>query len=414
MFSQSSRAKLNAATKLARKVELQPGKAGEPILLCMNRAVLATDILALRQRTGFGYGLVSAAHFESLLAGCVPKSEQIQTFFTRTYYNLPSAVREELKSVTRRFFDACADRFKFHAVVVGNADYWQDEPVKDVCRERGLPFVVLCRENYVVTYEQELLLKRISQSGFHFAGTVNAVASIATQQTMLKSGGYRPEQIRVTGWPRFDGWIDRPAEEPGKNILLVAYQQKTYLAPENFRDVLRSFVSSARRSGEPARFYIKLKKASHIKDLIWACPSIVFSGVRFVSAVPLEQLIRSSAMVIGYNTTGLLEAYLSQAAVAVPWWKDAVRGGESNLINEDDPRDKATTHFPATPDALQDLIDEALKGKLPPKGTAEQRLKQFQRYIAHDPSETASARFETLVRDCLRLANKTAMPISPD
>jgi hypothetical protein len=391
-----------AATRLAQGISVPIHKRDGVTLLCMNRAVLSSDIAAMESRTGFQYALVSAAAFEALLARCVQEAMQVQTFFTRTYLELPEDIREKLKAITRQFLDACAMRFPFHAVMVGNADYWQDEPLKDICRERGIPFIVLCRENYVVTYEQYLLRKRIAESGFTFRGTANAVASETTRSTMLSTPAYAEDQIHVVGWPRFDGWIDEPAISAGHDILLVAYQQKSYLAPDNFVDVLKCFVAMARKSGQARRFCIKLKKTSHIKNLLMACPSLLFSGVRMVANTSLEQLIRSSSMVIGYNTTGMLEAYLSPAAVVVPWWKDAVRSGESNLIGDDNAQDRATTNFPKSSDELGKLITQSLDGQLPKKGTPEQRLGQFQRYIKHDPQETASIRFEKLVLECLK------------
>jgi hypothetical protein len=408
-FFANSNALANAA-RLANGVATPASKSGGLTLLCMNRAVLSTDIAAMDSRTCFRHALVSAAAFEALLAACVPAALQEQTFFTRTYLDLPESVREKLKMITRHFLVTCIQRFPVHAVLVGNADYWQDEPLKDICHELGIPFIVLCRENYVVTYEQDLLRKRIGESRFIFRGTVNAVASEVTRSTMLSTTAYTSEQVHEVGWPRFDGWIDQPVSTAGKDILLVAYQQKTYLAPENFRDVLKCFVAAARKSGRAKQFCIKLKKSSHIKDLLLACPSLLWSGVRVVANKPLEGLIRSSAMVIGYNTTGMLEAYLSPAAVVVPWWKDAVRSGDSNLIGDDNAFDRNTTHFPKSQHELTDLIIRALGGQLPAKGTAEQRLGQFQRYIKHDPPETASARFERLVLE--RLSRIT--PKSPD
>jgi hypothetical protein len=402
LFANLYTSPMAAAIHLARSIAVPTQKPSGVTLLCMNRAVLSSDIAAMENRTGFQHAHVSAAAFEALLARCVPKALQVQTFFTHTYFELPEDVRENLKAITRQFLDACAARFPLHAVVVGNADYWQDEPLKDICRERGIPFIVLCRENYVVSYEQDLLRKRIAESGFTFRGTANAVASETTGSTMLSTPAYAEDQIHVVGWPRFDGWIDEPAIAAGNDILLVAYQQKSYLAPENFVDVLKCFVAVARKSGQARRFCIKLKKTSHMKNLLMACPSLLFSGVRMVANTSLEQLIRSSSMVIGYNTTGMLEAYLSPAAVVVPWWKDAVRTGESNLIGNDNAQDRATTYFPKSPDELGELIRQSLVGKLQAKGTPEQRLGQFQRYIKHDLQETASLRFKKLVLECLK------------
>lgn len=403
IFSKLYTSPKRAAIKLAERLEIPASRPGQPVLLCMNRAVLSTDIAAMQDRTNLSFVSVSAAEFEALLARSVSSDLQVQTFFTRSYASLPEATRATLRDICAAFLRTVLSRVPIDAVIAGNSDYWQDDVVKDVCKDLGLKFIVLCRENYVVRYEQDLLRKRIAESGFVFHGDAVAVASEVTRETMLSTPAYLPHMVHTVGWPRFDGWIDQPVttDDTNRTILLVAYQQKTYLAPENFADVLRAFVGAAKQSGQPKRFCIKIKKSSHIKDLMLACPSLLFSGIRIVANTPLDRLIRQANMVIGYNTTGMLEAYLSKAAVVVPWWKDAVRGGDCNLICEDNPLDRDTTYFPTHPEELRDIIAQALNGELPQKGTAEMRLKQFQRYICHEPGETASKRFERLVRQCL-------------
>jgi hypothetical protein len=391
-----------AARKLARKVLVTITCPGEPVLLVMNRAVLASDVEAMRSRTRLNFAMISAADFEAVIARLVSKSDRQQTFYTATYWALPQNKRSDLRALANHFLAEARKHIAFDAVVVGNTDYWQDEPLKEACREAGVPFVVLCRENYVVDYEKKLLSKRIKDAGFEFRGDAVAVASKVTQEVMGGTGAYQSRIVETTGWPRFDSWTEERAStvpDPGL-ITLIAYQQKTYLAPENFVDTLRSFVRAARSSGQPQRFCIKLKKISHLKGLMRITPFILLSGIKITAASPLDGILRRSAMVIGYNTTGILEAYLTRANVVVPWWGDAVRSSDSNLISGDNPDDRATSFFPQSPEEMERLIGLALQGALTLRGSDGQRLAQFRRFIHFDYYETASARFERLVR-CL-------------
>ena len=394
-----------AARHLASKVQLLGPKQAGPTLLVMNRAVLSSDIRTVAARSNLNFATVSAARFEALTAGVIPKPDQTQTFFNPTYWTGPAARREKLKAITRAFLDKVDDRLGFDAVVVANTDYWQDEAVKDACRDMGKRFIVLCRENYAVPLEQKLLDDRIRKTGFQFKGDAVAVASDITRDTMLATGAFKPGSVYTIGWPRFDSWLDAAtmAPEGRKLITLVAYQEPLYLAPKNFNDVLHVFVAAAKTSGTPGRFCIKLKKMGHLSALLKACPALLFSGVKIHIKRPLDKLLLQSSLVIGYNTTGILEGYLTDCAVIVPWWADAPRSHEDCLVTKDTDLDLATTYFPEGADDLKALIGDAFSGNLPPRGTDAERIAQFQRFIWFDREATASARFEAVVQAALAI-----------
>ena len=395
----------HSAESLARKVTLSGNMNGNLTILCMNRAVLSSDIKAMGTRTQLNFVSISAAAFEALLSPLVPKSLQTQTFYQDTYLKSSVELRQKLKSVASAFLTETAKRIQFSAVVVANSDYWQDEVLKDVCREKSIPFIVLCRENYAVKYEQDLLSTRIKESKFVYNGNAIAVASDITRDTMLLTGAYKRQAVVTISWPRFDSWLDQKptALENRPYITLVSYQQKTYLAPKNFKSTLKEFVRIAKTSGKAPQFCIKLKKASHLRGLLRCCPQLLFSGVKIISKQPLDELLQKSRMVIGYNTTGILEAYLTDSAVVVPWWDDAVRTGENCLVVKSNQSDRNTTYFPESEKALGELVTKSLGGNLASLGTEQDRINQFKRFVMFDKNESASSRFEKLVRKHIKV-----------
>jgi hypothetical protein len=392
---------LAAARNLSMHVKSQTIHPNQPVILCMNRAVLASDIEAMRLHTKLNFATVSAAAFEKLFEWHVPTKDRIQSFYTLTYLNYPREQREKLKSIAREFLHETGKRVRYDAIVIGNCDYWQDEMLYDVCKEDNVPVIVLCRESCVMG--ADIQRERYAQAKYIFRGTAMAVDSETTKDVLLSTGAYSAGTIHAVGWPRFDKWVNFvPKTNVSKrDILLIAYQEKGYLAPKNFVDVLKLFVQAARQRNHSNRFCIKLKKASHIKNLLLACPQLLFSGIRITSKTPMDELIKSSAMVIGYNTTGVLEGYLSDSAVVVPWWKDSVRERSECLIYEPNEADRAVTYFPKSALELGQHIHAALEGRLPPKGSHELRLKHFSHFIRHEPPNLASSRFEKLVLDCL-------------
>jgi hypothetical protein len=390
----------NTARKLAGKVRVSGPGRSFPTLLCMNRAVLSSDLKAMGTRTALNFATISAAAFEALLSPHVPKGLQEQTFYQKTYLQSNPALKQKLKSIVAVFLRETEKYIPFSAVIVANSDYWQDEVLKDVCKEKSIPFIVLCRENYAVKYEQDLLRTRIKKSEFAYGGNAIAVASDMTRDIMLSTGGYEKEAVVTVGWPRFDSWLNVKQASINERpfITLVSYQQKNYLAPRNFEATLREFVKAAKASGKADQFCIKLKKPAHLRSLLLSCPQLLFSGIKIVSKQPLDELLQKSRMVIGYNTTGILEAYLTECAVVVPWWDDAVRTVYDCLVVKNSQSDSDTTYFPETPTAFAELIQKSLAGKLAALGSREERIEQFKRFVFFDKNESASSRFEALVR----------------
>ena len=84
--------------------------------------------------------------------------------------------------------------------------------------------------------------------------------------------------------------------------------------------------------------------------------------------------------------------------MVVPWWDDAVRTAENCLVVKDNQNDSNTTYFPESVNALNELIQKSLVGKLAGLGTDEERINQFKKFIMFDRNESASSRFEALVR----------------
>ncbi len=389
-----------AVRRLVGRAVAGETKTGRPTLLCMNRAVFASDLAAMAGRVDLNFVAIRAAEFEAIMSRFVPRRDQVQTYFQRAYDASPADRRDRLRAAASAILKAIHARHPFDAVVVGNTDYWQDAPLMEATREMGVPFLALCRENYAVPETQTWMMRHIEDSGYVFRGDGVAVASDITRDVFLRSGAYSDDAVTTVGWPRFDSWRDPNPHGPTDRdlITLVSYHEPLYLGPENYRDVLHAFVSAARASGEPGRFVIKLKKLAHLKAVLSICPAMLTSRIRIVARQPLDELLRQSRMVIGYNTTGVLEGYLTDAAVVVPWWKDAVRPPDDTLISKQSPEDRLVTHFPETPQAFRTLLDQAVRAPLPVLGTPAERRSRFQRFVAFDPNESASAKFEAFVR----------------
>ena len=132
-------------------------------------------------------------------------------------------------------------------------------------------------------------------------------------------------------------------------------------------------------------------------ELILAFPSLMTAGISLVARGPMQPLLRQSTGVIGTGSMGIVEAYLADAAVIVPWWADACQS-ELVYAHPDNEQDWHTTYFPTSRAALRDQLDRLARGELAPLGSREARVAQFSRYVDFDGTESASEKFTRFVK----------------
>ena len=381
------------AAALAEAIDWDGARPGAPTVLCLERALFRKDIDEMRRRTDLSLVEIRAARVKKAQEPWIAPRFRTQTYFYDYLEDGLKRAKAPLARFGRIFLETAQRRGKISAVLAGNTDYWQDEAIKLGCESLGIPFLVLCRENYVWKKSADVVYRRMIDSKFKFRGQGVAVASEITRQTLVTSGAFSADQVVVTGWPRFDGWVGR-AEAGGKrnSIVLLSYAEKRYLAPENFVDTLKVFTALALAHPDRAHFVIKTKKANETEEVFEICPELRNSKVEVTGTRSLMDLYDDARVVVGYNSLAVLEILLSGAAVVVPWWGDAVRPQTECLLSGENPADQGVVSFAPDAGALKALIEQAIAGTLSPLGTTAERFSRFSAHSSFDPAKSSSQR----------------------
>jgi hypothetical protein len=381
------------AVELAEGIERQSSRSGEPAILCLDRALFRKDIEEMQRRTELRFVMIPAARVKKAQEGWIAPQRRTQTYFYSYLESDLRRAREPLARFGRVFLETAMRRARISAVLAGNTDYWQDEAIKLGCESLGIPFLVLCRENYVWKKSADYVHSRFIDSRFKFRGRGVAVASEVTRQTLVSSGAFGADQVTVTGWPRFDSWLGRDAAlQERDSIVLLSYAERRYLAPENFVDVLRIFAELALANQHRLKFVIKTKKANETDEIYDICPSLRASEVEVTGTRSLMDIYDAARLVIGYNSLAVLETMLSSTPVVVPWWGDAVRPQAECLLSAENTGDRSVAHFAKDAGQLKALIEQAISGPLGPLGTEQERLARFSAHSSFDPLKSSSQR----------------------
>jgi hypothetical protein len=392
-----------AGRSIAAGIDWSSWKPGRPTVLCLKRATFIKDVQEARASTDINYVTVPATRIKRIQEKWIPAEWRIQSYFTDLLNHDLAPFRPYLQQFAEAFLKEAAKTHPFDAVMAGNTDYWQDEAVRLGCQALGIPFLVLCRENYTIAQDRANVLNHYTKANFRYSGTGVAVYSEISKATMERIGAYPAGAIQVTGAPRFDQWLGLKAvPEAERNcITLVSYAYKIYEAMENFRDVAEIFTRLAAR--EPGlRFVLKLKKSNEDVDAFALYPELKGSQVELTSDWSLVDLYPKSRAVVGCNSLAVAEALLSDTAVIVPAWKDALTNPDTCLYHYDVPEHPQCIYFPRSAEEFLALMEKAIAGNLPPLGTPEQRLACFNEHIAFTPDVSASHKVEAFIRHFIK------------
>src|SRR5262245_249128 len=244
-------------------------------------------------------------------------------------------------------------------VLTGNFSYCAEREFAAAVEAAGTPFVALHKENVRppnrIAYWHYLYKERRGP----FTGRRVLVYNNIERELEIASSVAGPEQIIVTGMPRLDRihrWRRQHANESldrtppqvlffafARHEKLTAIQRKAYAGIEGNMESMEgawgklswsklgegshwAMVELARRRPDIS-VIVKTKGQSRKKDDISAMLQAVAErlppNLKVISGGDPFQTMTESRVIVGFNTTGLLEAIAAGKPVIVPWFGEA-------------------------------------------------------------------------------------------
>ena len=399
-----------AAYVSARTIDWGDGSQG-PVVLCLFRESFVKDIHEMRQRTDMRFAMVMGG-FTRFQEIWFPEGMRIQTL----YQSYRGSGRDRALVFSKRYAKHLVayveKKEPVQAVLSANFDYWQEEGLKQVCKEKNIPFVVLSREHPVVPVVCHTVTDWYVQSKYIFNGDLIAVAGDSTRTVLARIGTVcREEQVVVTGLPRFDAWRDvdctLPWEER-KCITLLTFTEG-YFADQGFVETLKVFLQAAEmHQNSGLRFLIKTKDA---RDQHLVRQMIPASQKMYVDCTAEEDLFRvlpQSRCVVGYNSLSLVEAVIAGSQLMIPAWGECLDRGPRVMYSVKDQVVSELVDFAYSPDAMLEMISCAVTGH--PRRRSPSSIEAFVvRYVRIPQGTTASQEVVACIKTAmLKCSNNQA------
>jgi len=245
-------------------------------------------------------------------------------------------------------------------VLTGNFGYFTEREFATVLEEAGTPFIAMHKENLKspgrVKFWHTIYTERRGQ----FTGRSILVYNEVERDLQISSQVMSPEKIKVTGMPRLDKFhrwrrahaalkpeVSRPlvllfafdradklpairrkpaAGIPG-NVEPMNGQLGGNLSWAQLGDGLHRAIVRLAKERPDLDIVIKtkdrLRRQKDIMEMLAATGQELPTNLRLVTSGDPFDLVAASTVVIGFNTSGLLEALAAGKPVVVPWFGEA-------------------------------------------------------------------------------------------
>lgn len=328
-------------------------------VLCVGRSIFTDDVRALGtycQKTQ--YIVIPLGYFQMIFDSCFDPADRQKIL--EDNYHIVSQWRRGRKKYYRylkRFFPFLKIFIGFDAVLVGNIGYLPQQELARISEEKKVPYLVLHKEGLAIPGDfarRAALYKNIP-----FVGAKMLFYNNSIHEAVLSQGihGISAKNTEVVGIPRLDFYF---SDRSGKNDRRMVPFFSFY-PPDKFRDLIekddkeknlkaerlseefhRWIIEFAKNHPE-CKVIIKTKVASHYVDYVQKIFQKYFGhqleNLTITNAGTAAQMIRDSAVVIGYNSTVLLEGIIAGKTVVAPYFGDIVT-------------DKPTDYFGQFPEVI--------------------------------------------------------------
>ena len=316
----------------------------------------------------------------------------------------------EAKQKAREFFEQLVPRFlkasKIDAILTGNVVYWAEQEFSGVVDANGVAFIACHKESIQAPklYDELMALRKVGNDPFQ--GTAVAVYNQHAYDQLVDGGIVPADRISITGAPRFDRFhqFRMSKTDPKRKIvcLLVSKisQLRCLIDPEDelrwdrIADFTHRRLIQIALANPSIQLTFKakptdLQQVNGLKSLL-GIPSP--ANIKVVLNQPLYEVLKDASVVVGHNTTAILEAMAMGKTCVLPHYEEATSSDfEGRLIDFGDGVIKAHN-----PDELEELVMGVLTNQNQPIAYDKRHQTKLDQWVGNADGE-ASFRFFQLI-----------------
>jgi hypothetical protein len=297
--------------------------------------------------------------------------------------------REKLKNLLKNIIRILNTKYKIDCIITCTFYYKQDREWESASVEAAVPFIVLHKENMKDPSTHNANIERYKKHGYRFNGTKLLLANRLEKYVLLKAGCVSEDKLEVVGSLRMDSLYRRVNSKKcvnrNKVVLFSTHHRSGLLQIENVKgwfnegsieegfihhfDKLHSNFAKLALEFPHLEFVIKTKWLGvwekKIQNAVKSHINVNVSDIKnllITDKILAHDLIDSAMVVVGLNSTTLIEAKLAGVPVILPIFEEAAtKYFDSNIYFK-----KYMDIFSVanSPDEMNNLLVDAILGVL--------------------------------------------------
>lgn len=239
---------------------------------------------------------------------------------------------------------------KFDVLISCTFYYWQDRAWEKASPLADIPYIALHKENMKDDVIIDMTIERYRQRGYKFNGSKIAVYNNKEKLCLVESGVASSDMVSVVGAPRMDDLFKSINEELpplGNDVTLFSFRHAIggLILDDNvsgfsrhrscgfieYFDLVHGQFALAAINNPDRIFHIKPKWSSGIWDEQIADSVFRYTGkkvdeisnLKVCTEIDAQSLIKRSAVVVGVNSTALIESKIFGRPTIIPFFAEA-------------------------------------------------------------------------------------------
>lgn len=270
------------------------------------------------------------------------------------YSKLNRRIIQGYRKVARKIYNDIYSVFSFDAILMPSDSFWWVREFLEVAHDKRIPRIVLDKEGMVSPYYYEVHSQQILER-YPFMSDHLLVWSERQKNFWMKSG-VAPEHIDVLGQPRSDfffnkdRWLskkDLGLEGKRKTILFFTFDVDAYIHIFPAEEIQRRSLSWLPLRNDINNVLLELAKSHDDIDIVIKVhpqqsdieyirkifSETTLSNIKIMEGASLSNhLIVNSDLIVGFQTTALVEAMLTEKPVIYTGWSDTEKKLRDDLI----------------------------------------------------------------------------------
>ncbi len=311
-------------------------------------------------------------------------------------------VRNKLAIFLQDFILRLKYKVKFDALVTCTFYYRQDKDWEIAAEKIGIPFFAIHKENMKDPIVHKISIDGYKRKHIKFYGRRIFLFNELEKSVLLNADVSTEDKVSVVGGLRMDRIFKRTdsgdVKEPGRKVVLFSFHHCIGLLdiPDAIRyfstrrdvgfveyfDLVHGMVAQFAANNPDVEVVIKPKWEEewndHIRNAIERVTGInpdAIPNLKITGKVPAQTLIEESTVVVGLNSTTLLEAKLFGRRVVVPLLAEARGKYFDKHVYFHKYLD--TFNTPGSPEEILVALDEELNGISPVRDLNHEMIRDY-------------------------------------